>query len=43
MAKPQSDLKVIDDLPDEIPVTEDELALVETYLDKIIAEMLNDA
>ncbi|WP_422026111.1 hypothetical protein [Pyruvatibacter mobilis] len=43
MAQPLCDLMVIDDLPEEIPVSEDELALIETYLDKIIAELMNDA
>lgn len=36
------DMLVTLDMPNELPVTPDELALVETYLRDIIAEMLKD-
>ncbi|WP_322314552.1 hypothetical protein [Parvibaculum sp.] len=36
------DMLVTLDMPDELPVTSDELALVETYLRDIIAEMLKE-
>ena len=36
----KSDLVIVDDLPDQLPITDGELALIEEYLGDIIVDIL---
>jgi hypothetical protein len=38
-----ADISVVDDLPDVVPVTAPELAVIETYLGNLIVQLLADA
>ena len=38
-----ADISVVDDLPDVVPVTAPELAVIETYLGSLLDQLLADA